>query len=63
MTKTYRTNKRTFHAVTPAARLCRRPPLARGAGGVPGVQRLRAVAARSEAQRGIAQPGQAAQER
>src|SRR5262249_29224059 len=51
-----------FRLALSAARLRRRPPLARGDGGVPSTQRRPAAAARSKAWRGNARPGQAAQD-
>ena len=57
-----RTNKSTFHAITPAARLCRRLLRARGDGGGLSTPRRPAQAARRKAWRGLAWSGQAAQD-
>ncbi len=56
---TYRTNKRTFHAPLPTARLRRRPPLARGAGRDPSAHSCvpqRLAARRRAARRSLDMP-------
>jgi hypothetical protein len=57
-----RKNKSPFCAATPAVHLRRRPPLACGACHTPSVPPQPAGAARSKAQRGLAQPGHTAED-